>query len=513
MQFSVRRFWPLLVLVAGCARFGDRGAGGGVSESTAATASRSIPIVALRLPGAGGTLRAYALPDLTETTWPIGGRTSPARGTVGMDAAGRRLLYRDTLGAVTAFDLVAFRERTVAARGSLAALGADGALLAVDRSGAVVESQPWGLRSWPDTLGPGIRDVFAAPGARLLAVRAARGDSLLSATRDGGVSSRTSLPAAAERAASRDGDAVALATDSGLVVFEDRELRTPWFLRLSGTPRAVAFSPSGHRIYVALRSRGELAVVDRYRHEERPAIPLPAPAGFIRVDPWGRALLVRPGGSEGSADETWVVGLGQDRLIGRLATEWDTDLPTISQTGVVLAREGDAVVARDVHTLDSLGAVPDGAADYWFVGAWTPSATAAAARQQARTADTARGARATPTPPAPVAPPPATRTAPAAEPRRAASAAAAPSPGTSDPARRLWVQVSASQSESASRALVAQLAAEHLPVQLVLPRAEGDGWRVVVGPYATREEAETAGRALRRPFFIVERAIPAPPRP
>ena len=499
---SVRRFWPLLVLVAGCARSGDRGAPGDVSGTAHDTTPRGIPVVALRLSGAGGGLRAYALPGLAELPWPMGGRTSPAGGTVGMDAAGQRLLYRDTSGAVTAFDLVAFHERTIAPRGSLASLGADGALLAVDRRGAVVESEPWGTRQWPDTLGAGVREIFAAPGARLLVLRAGHGDSLLSITRNGGVSYAAAVPEAAERAASRDGDALALATDSGLVVLEDRELRAPWFVRLTGTPHAVVFSPSGHRIFVALRDRSELAVVDRYLHEERPAIPLPGPAGAIRPDPWGRALLVRPSGAERAGDETWVVGLARNRVVGSLATEWDTDLPTVSSTGVILSREGDAVVAHDVHTLNLLGEVADGAADFWFVGAWAPSGTAAAVRQQVRAADTAHSARAEPARPA--------RTA---EPRPAPTPPPAAAPAESVNARRLWVQVSASQSESASRELVAVLQAARHPVQLVPPRSESDGWRVVVGPYATRGEAEAAGRALGRPFFIVERSLPAPARP
>jgi hypothetical protein len=509
------------VLVAGCARSGDRGAPGDVSGTAHDTTLRGIPVVALRLSGGGGGLRAYALPGLAELPWPIGGRTSPAGATVGMDAAGQRLLYRDTSGAVAAFDLVAFHERTIAPRGSLASLGADGALLAVDRRGVVVESRPWGTRQWPDTLGAGVREIFAAPGARLLVLRAGRGDSLLSITRDGGVSYAAAVPEAAERAASRDGDALALATDSGLVVLEDRELRVPWFVRLTGTPRAVVFSPSGHRIYVALRDRSELAVVDRYLHEERPAIPLPGSAGTIRPDPWGRALLVRPSGAERPGDETWIVSLARNRVIGSLATEWDTDLPTVSSTGVVLSREGDAVVTHDVHTLVSLGEIADGAADFWFVGAWAPSGAAAAVRQQVRAADTAHSARAEPAVRQQVRAADtahATRTEPArpartAEPRPAPPPPPATPPAESENARRLWVQVSASQSESASRELMAVLQAARHPVQLVPPRSETDGWRVVVGPYATRDEAEAAGRALGRPFFIVERSLPAPARP
>lgn len=415
-----------------------------------------------------------------------------------MDVAGRRLLFRDTVGAIASFDLVALHERAVAPRGTLAAIGADGVLLAVDRRGAVVESQPWGSRSWPDTLGSSVREVFAAPGPRLLLVRGSAAESLIVVSRDGGVAFAAATPSASDRTATRDGDAVAFATDSGVVVIEDRESRLPWFVRLSGTPRAVAFSPSGHRLYVALRARGELTVVDRFAREEHGSIPLPGPAAALRGDPWGRVLFVRPADPALALAETWVVGVAAERLLGRLATEWDTDLPTVSPGGVILAREGDAVVARDVHSLDSLGAVPDGAADYWFVGAWAPSGTAAAVRQQARVAEAA-------------APAPRPTAAPARAPSPPVTAAAKSPPPAAADTRRIWVQVSVSQSEPASRNLAATLVAARHPAQVVPPRGEGDGWRVVIGPFATRDEAEAAGRSLGRPFFIVERDLPAPP--
>jgi hypothetical protein len=492
----VTRRWPLLLLLlAACARPRDRDTPqGSASQTASADGPRANAVVALRLPGSGGQLRAYALPRLIGLPWTLPGQTSPARGTVGMDIAGRRLLYRDTTGAVLAFDLVAFRERAIAPRGALADLGADGALLTIDRRGAVVESQPWGSRPWPDTLGPGTREIFAAPNARLLLLRRRAADSLVGISRDGGPWFAASAPQAIQSVASRDGDAVAFATEEGLVVVEDRDPRNPWSVALAGSPTAVVFSPSGHRVYVALKTRRELAVVDRYKRAERERVPLPGPAGALRADPWGHALFVRPAGTEADAGLTWVVSAATDHVIGHLVTEWDTDLPTVSQTGIILDREGDAVVARDVHSLDSLGAVPDGARDYWFLGAWAPTGAAAALRQQARVADASVRQ-----------PAPAARAAPALDPKGLRAVA--------DTAPRLWVQVSASQSETASRALVAELAAAHQPVQLVSPRSEGDGWRVVLGPFATRDEAEAAGRALGRPFFIVERTLPAPARP
>ena len=494
------RRWPLLLLLAACARSGDRDTPKGTAAQDASADGTRPSVVAIRLPGNGGKLRAYALPGLALLAFPIAGRSSPARGVIGMDVAGRRLLFRDTAGAVAAFDLVALRERPVAPRGALAAMGADGVLLTVDRRGAVVESHPWGSRSWPDTLGRGVRDVFAAPGPRLLVVRGSAVESLVVVSRDGGVAFAAATPAASDRTATRDGDAVAFATDSGVVVLEDRESRIPWFVRLGGTPRAVAFSPSGHRLYVALHARGELAVVDRFAREEHGSIPLPGPAAALRGDPWGRVLFVQPADTALARAETWVVGVAAERLLGRLATEWDSDLPTVSPGGVVLAREGDAVVARDVHSLDSLGAVPDGAADYWFVGAWAPSGAAAAIRQQARVAEAASPPSGQPSAPAPAG-------------AALAAADAKSTPPATAPALRIWVQVSVSQSEPASRDLAASLVAARHPAQVVPPRSEGDGWRVVVGPFATRDDAEAAGRSLGRPFFVVERDLPAPTRP
>jgi len=266
------------------------------------------------------------------------------------------------------------------------------------------------------------------------------------------------------------------------------------------------FSPSGHRIYVALRDASALGVVDRFQRGERSRISLPGPAGAVRADPWGYVLFVRPAGAAADRDVTWVVSVAAGRVIGRLATQWDSDLPTVSEAGAILSREGDAVVARDVHTLDSLGAVPEGARDYWFLGAWTPAGGTMALRQQVRVADAAARR-----------PPPAAGAAGGAGAGRPPVAPRAADPkslqAAPDTGLHVWAQVSASQSESASRALVAELTAAQLPARLIPPRSEGDGWRVVLGPFATRDEAEAAGRALGRPFFVVERSLAAPARP
>jgi hypothetical protein len=497
----LKRLLPLILLLAGCS--GSRSgtaAGSGSPSSATPEGPRDIPTVALRLPSGGGPVRAYALPSLTFTGWAIGGRASPARAVVGMDVAGRRLLYRDNTGAIDAFDLVANREKAVAPVGTIATVASDGTLLAVSADGSVIESEPWGSHRWPNSIGRGVRDAFAAAGSRLIAIRHAGGDSLSLASRETGVSLSAPVPDATGRGASRDGDAVAFATDSGLVVAEDRDPQNPWFVRLGGSPLSLAFSPSGHRIYVALRTRSELAVVDRYQRRTRPAIPLPGPAGALRVDPWGRAILVRPGGAA-PGDSTWVVATSSERVAGRLITRWASDLPIVSEGGVLLAREGGALVARDIRSLDSLGAIAGGAADLWLVGRWKPTNASAAVRQEARAADSARGA------PAPVrsAPPAAhadTVASPARAPNRGERAAApAASPGPA----RMWVQVSVSQNERWARDLAAALVRDGRAAQVIAPRAAGEGWRVVVGPFTTRTAADSAARLLGRPYWIFER--------
>ena len=111
------------------------------------------------------------------------------------------------------------------------------------------------------------------------------------------------------------------------MVIEDRDPRNPWSVKLRGSPDAVVFSPSGHRLYVALRNASALAVVDRFRRTELGRISLPGPARTVRVDPWGYALFVRPAAEGAERDITWVVSEANGHLLGHLRTDWDTDLP------------------------------------------------------------------------------------------------------------------------------------------------------------------------------------------
>ena len=85
------------------------------------------------------------------------------------------------------------------------------------------------------------------------------------------------IAASGDVAATRWGDLVAVASDSGVTFYDPLGRRTPAFVRLSDKPRALAFSPSGHRIYVARRSVPGLAVVDRFERKELDGVVISTP--------------------------------------------------------------------------------------------------------------------------------------------------------------------------------------------------------------------------------------------
>lgn len=501
---SLKRLLSLILLVTACSgRQSGSTAGNEPPGQKPVEGPRGIPPVAVRLPARGGQVRAYRLPTLVSENWETGGRVSPARTVMGVDVPGRRLLYRDSTGAIDAFDLVASLQKTVAAKGRFAALAADGTFLVIGPDGGVTESEPWGSKRWPGTVGGGVRAAFVGLGSKLIVIRR---DSIALISPEAGIPLAAPVPDATALAASRDGDAIAFAIDSGLVVVEDRDQWRPWFVRLAGTPAAVAFAPSGYRIYVALRNRSELAVVDRFQRKERPSIPLPGPAAELRMDPWGRVVLVTPPGHD---DETWVIGVTTSRVAGRLRTRWASDLPTVSEGGVLLTREGRAVVARDVRSLDSLSAIPDGAGDLWFVGRWKPSSAMAAARQEAHRVEAAPAPAApveVPRPAAPVvaaAPAPSAARHPAPPPARVEPTPSAPA--AAERSAAVWVQVSASQSERRARDLAAELTHSGYPARIASPASAAESWRVLVGPFANRGAADSVARGLGRPYWITGR--------
>lgn len=414
------------------------------------------PGVAIRLAAKGGVPLLYRLPRLTAVEGVLRGKLPPVDRVVGLDPESEFLFVTTAKHELLSLDLGSGRVDTIAVNVKQAALGPDGTLYAVDSLRHVISLSRRTRFAWPQPLTAIPRDLFGAADQHLVGV--VPQDKLLVAAADQPATVHP-IAAGGDVAATRWGDLVAVASDSGVTLYDPVGRREPSFVRLADAPRALAFSPSGHRIYVARRSVPGLAVIDRFDRKELDGVALPGPVAALRLDPLGRWLLARPA----VGDSAWIVDLPIKRHTGIIPTEWQSDLPTISPDGMLIYRRGNDVISARPDSLTDVGKVTNGAADMWVLTTWLP-----------------RGV-----------------------PASVASTAAADSAGAGAEGP-LYVQVSTSQNPEWSGHLADDLTRAGLAARVLPPQHPDDGYRVVLGPYATREQAEATGRRLGRPFWIYQ---------
>lgn len=473
---------PWIFLCAGLALWGCRSQAPAVRSSQSqsqqvvrkpAAAGRQ-PAIALRLARKGGLVRAYRLPTLVEVPNLVRGRLPPIARVVGLDAESHLLFVMAATGGLLSLDLETGRVDTVAANAVVTVLGPDQTLYVVDAQRRVVSVARRTRLNWPMPLGVIPRDLFGAADKRLLAV--VPGDEarpttmrLVTVAADQPPATRV-LPFTGDVAATRWGDLVAVASDSGVLLVDPMARRDPTFVPLADHPRALAFSPSGHRVYVTRRTGPGLAVIDRYERAEVDGVALPTPAATVRLDPLGRWLLARPS----IGDSVWVVDLPIKRLIGTVATSWDADLPAIAPDGSLLVgQEHDVVAYRPDSVIREMGRVAGGDADLWtFTTGRSRGVRGMFGEDQASSPGT-----------------------------DVEGGVVAGVPGPEGP---LYVQVSTSQNEGWSVQMAQQLSRAGLAARVLPPQGRDDGFRVVLGPYDSRDQAEAIGRKLGRPFWIYQ---------
>ena len=415
----------------------------------------------VRVAAKGGAPRLYRLPALTELAGALRGRLPAVDRIVGADDADGLLFVRTTKGDVLAYDFESGRSDTVATGVEMATLGPDGTLFTVDTKRRVVSYARRSRTAWPQPLPAMPQALFAGSDQRLIAVTAQHQPELLSETVDQPAVMRP-FPPSAGVDASRWGDEVASATDSGVFLVEPLGHRAPAFVALADHPTAVVFSPAGHRLYVTRRGEMGLAVVDRFTREEMDGIALPGLVRAVRLDPLGRWLLARAA----TGDSIWVVDLPPKTFSGSVASSWGDDLPAVAPDGTLLVRQGADVAAYRPDSLRQEGRVSGGGADLWVTTGWIPSGSS-----------------------------------------RSAALADAPGPAAAagdTTAGALYVQVSISQNQAWSEGMAQQLTRAGLTARVLPPTSGDDGYRVVLGPYATREQAEDIGRKLGRPYWIYQ---------
>lgn len=292
------------------------------------------------------------------------------------------------------------------------------------------------------------------------------------------------------------GDRVYVAFGDRLDGLRTNNLERALSLSFRDAVTAMAPTPSGDRLYVAVRRDATLYVVDRYDAAVRDRIKLSAPAVALRMDPDGRYLLAK----REASDTVDIIAIGTHRAIGAVATAWRSDLPIIAPDGSIALAVHDALVIVDAETQRERTRVANGARDTWVLVRWNGFRPRASSLDEPVTFNDAFGDSLAVDSIAPVPEPLLTDipsaggAPPSAAPLRAESRAHA------------WMlSFGAILSESRAKTLMNALRADGNSAQMQTSERDGTMvYRIVAGPFATREAADVAGRKSGLVYSVFE---------
>jgi hypothetical protein len=376
----------------------------------------------------------------------------------------------DSAGSLVVVDLESRSVRKQPPAGiAVGGVGPDGSLFLADTGFRVVHVVRRNPVAFHDPLPTAPRALFGTVNDQLVAVTAGPDPTLITANAEQILSSNSIATGAV--AATFWGDVVAVATDTAIILYETSGRRTVSSISADRLAREVAFSPSGHRLYVT-GDDPDLLVYDRFALKELTRIRLSGVPRNIRMDASGRWMLARsPVG-----DSVWVVDLATNRLAGAVPGEWGDDLPLIAGAATLVTRhDGDLVTWDLVKAPTRKSSSLKGAgADLWLAAAWVPRERMSAAAAAAESATLAQ------------------------------DSALLTSPGAAGgDSTVIYLQVSSSQNPDWSASLAKSLGDAGFPATVLDPGPPEEGYRVVVGPYASRDAAEESGRRLGRAYFIL----------
>ena len=498
--FSPRRSLLILGLAAALGACGD-----GRPSSGGAVAASGPDAVLLRVPSAGGTARAYRAGE-DSILWSSRDRVPLTERLLGFDDFLGLLLLREPSGHVSSVDL---------RLGSVTRLGSDrlpdqlvsegAAVFGLDGEGRVLRVTPAG-GGWSWRVPGGASGVVPSPDGSVLVLAAGDGQSQIrrvvppeTRTLDSAV-----VPTLRLTARTLAGDRLWAVTPDGLISLRTRDLSQAFELRIRDSVVALALTPSGDRVFVAT-DEDELRIVDRYAEAERGDVDLPGRVSALRMDPDGHYLLAKAA----DVDSVYVVSIGTARVVSTLATRWRDDLPLVTPDGRVLTLVGNDAVLVDAESSRERMRYRGGAADRWLLLRWNgfrprsagldrpvefeEYAADSAAADSALTAmiygrygDLGSVGRA----------------APMQEP------AAEAAPARESDGRGTWtVSFATMMTEDRAKEMAADIVVDGRRARVVPGNRDGvPVWRVLLGPYDTRQAAERAGMASRLSYWVFEGA-------
>ncbi|MEO5826118.1 MAG: SPOR domain-containing protein [Gemmatimonadales bacterium] len=450
----------------------------------------------MRLPAEGGGAILLRGDSLTALDWSIeSGIPKIARG-LGTDLEEKIVYAVDTDGRLVGLDLFARRSRVYLAAARALVTTPEGVIFGLDSAGHALRFAGRSLTTFRASLDAGPTELVRAPGTQVAAVSSRSG--IIQVIGDDGEARRIDAPPG-RVTSTWYGDMIAVTTDSGVLFVDPRGKPDPTFHRVSGKLVTAVFSPSGHRLYAA-RAQGDIAVLAPTVRgstslivSDAGTLPLGGRASAIRIDKSGRWLLAKPE----KGDSVWLVDVVRHELAATINTRWADDLPLVTGGRTLVVRSGKDVVAYDVtgNAPVERARLSGAASDVFMVVPWAPRTAAPLSEPVAiATADSA---------PEPAEPdsipsdPDVMPTLPS--PTDSMPEVAVPPAGPTP----VYLQVSSSQNSEWARAFADQLKQGGFPARVLDPAKQDEGFRVVVGPYRTREEADATGRRLGRPYFVI----------
>ncbi len=472
--------------------------------------------ILVRLPADGGNLRAYRAGQ-DSVLWTSRDRTPAVERILGFDDFLGLVILREPSGHVSGIDLrlgTSSRIGGEALPGNLVSEGA--AVYALDGEGRVLRATPAG-GGWSWAVPGGAKSLVPTPDGSLLVIAANDAGSSLRRVvpPDTRTLDSTTLGPVRFTVRTQAGDRLWAVTDKGLVSLRTRDLSQAFTHNIRDSVVAVALTPSGDRIFVAT-DEDELRIVDRYREDDRGGVDLPGRVSDLRMDPDGNYLLAK----SADFDSAYVVSIGTARVVATLATKWRDDLPLITPDGRVLTLLGDDAVLVDAESARERMRYRGGASDRWHLLRWNgfrprsagldrpvefeEYAADSAAADSALTAmiygrygDLSGIGRAAPMEPQGESPAP---TAPREE-RESR-------PDPREDGRGTWtVSFATLMTEDRANEMARDIVVDGRRARVVPGNRDGvPVWRVLLGPYDTRQAAERAGMASRLSYWVFEGA-------
>ncbi|MCC6318633.1 MAG: SPOR domain-containing protein [Gemmatimonadaceae bacterium] len=472
-------------------------------QGRATTMSAGPDPVVVRIPRNGGTARAYRFASLDSTIWRSSQAAPAVERVLAFDAENGLLAIADSAGQPGWVDLRLGTVRRPPRAAFSSLVSADGwSVYGITGKNEIVRMTPSG--DWQQSPRRKVRRLIPTPDGTVLAVLdAGKGEGMLVRLRppDDEVTDSVAIPLAERAAITPVGDRVYLGAGPDLLSVLPDEVAQVQRYTADDDILAMAPTPSGDRVFVANKGSARLERFDRYANDLAGSVRLPGLITELRMDPLGRYLLARPV----HGDSAWVVSVGTETLVGVVRTSWRADLPVVAFDGSVVTLRGSNVAFVEPTTNKVVRTVAKGGDDTWFFTRWNGF------RPRARGIDQPVSFRTGASEVAPVIAPPAGTTA---TPPVDTATIDPPAPTPAVPvtpalrARTGWtLSFAAVLSLDRAREIAASINVRGERPRVVTGDANGTPiYRVVLGPFDSRDEAERAGKASGHSFWIFEGA-------